>query len=318
MSGDPIPPAPTVGFVGLGQMGGRIAVRLARAGIPLVVTNRSPEKSAAVAAAGAEVLPRPLDVGAAVGTGIAFTMLSDARATRRVVLGRNGLARGLRPGSLVVDLSTVRPEESRTLAEQLRHRGIHLIDAPVGGSLDAAESGQLLFFVGGDPAHLERARSLLGLLGSEIHHLGPVGQGSAMKLVNNLLTIGHIGLAAEALAFGERLGLDRPQMLELLLRGGARSAMLERKRSALLDRQYDPRFRLALARKDLRLIELSGRAASAPTRLTREVRRLVDEAIAAGHGDEDFAVVLEAALARTRRATPPPTAAAPPDETSGP
>ncbi len=291
----------TVGFVGLGQMGSRIAARLARAGLPLVVTDRSPDKAASVVAAGARALPRPLDVGAAVGSGVAFTMVSDAAAFRAVVFGRTGLARGLRAGSLLIDLGTVRPEESREFARRLAERGVHFLDAPVGGSVDAAEAGTLLLFVGGDPAHLERARSLLLRLATEVHHLGPVGQGSAMKLVNNLLSIGNVALIAEALAFGERLGLDRPAMLELLVRGGGRSVMLERKRTELLERRYDPRFRLALARKDLRLIEASGREAHAPTRLAREARRLVDEAMAAGHGEEDFSVVLEAALARTRR-----------------
>jgi len=295
---------PTVGFVGLGMMGARMAARLARAGIPLVVTNRTEAKAAPVRAAGARWATRPRDVGKAVGRGVVFTMLTDGPAVERALFGRSGLAGGLLPGSLVIDLSTVRPDESRAFAERLAKIGIHFLDAPVGGSIDAAEGGTVLFYVGGDPAHVERARPLLAHLGHELHHVGPVGQGSAMKLVNNLLTIGHIALLAEALAFGERLGLDRPRMLELLARGGGRSIMLERKRTQLLERRYEAQFRLALARKDLGLIERSGREAGAPTPVTREVRRLLDEALRDGHGEEDFSVVLEAALARTRSAAP--------------
>jgi 3-hydroxyisobutyrate dehydrogenase-like beta-hydroxyacid dehydrogenase len=305
----PVPP--TVGFVGLGMMGSRMAARLARAGVPLVVTNRSEAKSAPVIAAGARWARRPRDVGEAVGQGVVFTMLRDARAFDAMVFGRAGLAKGLRPGSLVIDLSTVRPDESRGFAERLAPQGIHFVDAPVGGSIDAAEAGSLIFYVGGDPAHVERARALLGHLGHELHHLGPVGQGSAMKLVNNLLTIGNIALLAEALAFGERVGLDRARMLELLGRGGGRSTMLERKRTQLLERRYEPQFLLSLARKDLGLVETSARRASASTRLTREVRRMVDEAVRAGHAEEDFSVVLEAALVRGAPAPAPPETASP-------
>jgi 3-hydroxyisobutyrate dehydrogenase-like beta-hydroxyacid dehydrogenase len=311
MDGGLRPAEPVVGFVGLGMMGSRMAARLAHAGVPLVVTNRSEEKAAPVRAAGARWALRPREVGHTVGRGIAFTMLSDAGAFRHAVFGRSGLAGGLLPGSLVVDLSTVQPDESRGFAERLAHAGIHFLDAPVGGSIDAAESGQLVFYVGGDPAHVDRARPLLAHLGREVHHLGPVGQGSAMKLVNNLLTIGNVSLLVEALAFGERLGLDRPRMLELLARGGGRSMMLERKRGQLAERRYEPQFRLALARKDLGLVERSGRSIGASTRLTREVRRLLDEAVRAGHSDEDFSVVLEAALARNSpapRAPPEPSA----------
>jgi len=292
------------------MMGSRMASRLARAGIPVVVTNRSASKTASVVAAGARAVARPRDVGKAVGSGVVFTMLSDARAFDAAVFGRSGLAGGLLAGSLVVDLSTVRPEESRGFAERLAKHGIHFVDAPVGGSIDAAESGSLIFYVGGDPAHVERVRPLLGHLGHELHHLGPVGQGSAMKLVNNLLTLGNLALLAEALAFGERLGVDRPKLLELLGRGGGRSVMLERKRSQLLDRRYEPQFRLALARKDLLLVERSGRTVQASTRLGREVRRLLDEAIRDGHAEEDFSVILEAALARG--GPRPPAASVPP------
>jgi glyoxylate/succinic semialdehyde reductase len=306
----PAVPAP-VGFVGLGMMGGRLAARLARAGDPLVVTNRSIEKASPVVAAGARAVPKPRAVGEADGRGVVLTMLSDGLALERAVFGRSGLAGGLEAGSLVIDLSTVRPEETRAFAERLARTGIQFLDAPVGGSVDAAEAGSLIFYVGGDPIQLERARPLLVHLGHEIQHLGPVGQGSAMKLVNHHLTIGNIAPLAEALAFGERLGIERPKLLELLGRGGGRSAMLERKRSQLLDRKYDPQFRLALALKDLFLVERSGRAAETPTRLTREARRLLEEAVDQGHAEEDFSAVLEAAIARSGPRAPPTDAPSP-------
>lgn len=291
-------PAP-VGFVGLGAMGSRMAMRLVREGIPVLAWDRTPDRGSPLAAAGARLLATPRAVGAGVGVGIVFLMLSDAAAVRSVLFGRSGLARGLKAGALAIDLSTVRPDDSRETAARLAERGIHFLDAPVGGSTDAAEAGRLLFFVGGDSAHLARARPLLERMGAGVHHLGPVGQGSAMKLVNNLITVGNVALLAEAIAFGERLGLDRARLLELLSAGGGRSAMLERKREAFLARRYGPQFRLALARKDVGLIERSGRTAGAGLELARSIRRLIDEAMRAGHAEEDFSVVLEAALARS-------------------
>ena len=292
--------ATPVGFVGLGQMGQRIAGRLLASGHPLVVTSRVPAKRAVLAAKGAEVAATPAAVGKRVGAGVVFTMVRDARSVESVLFGPRGLVRELRPGALVVDLTTLRPEESRTIGARLGAAGFHFLDAPVGGSIDAALEGTLVFLVGGEPSDVERVRPLLDRLGRRVEHLGPAGSGSAMKLVNNLITIGHIALLAEALSFGEGLGLDRARMLEILGSGGGRSTMLDRKRSKLQDRRYDPEFRLSLALKDLGLIEASSDAVGRPVRMTREVRRLVREAVRQGHGEEDFSVVFEAALARRR------------------
>lgn len=306
------PPAAAVGFLGLGAMGHAIAHRLRSAGTPLVVYNRAPGPADALAAEGATRVDRPIEVGRRVGPGVVFTMVADHPATRTVLFGRGGLARGLPPGAVVVDLSTVGPEQSRDLAARLAKRGVHYLEAPVGGSVPAAADGTLTAFVGGDAADLDRVRPLLDLFARRVEHLGEVGAGSAMKLVNNLITTATVALAAEALALGEGLGLPRERMLELLVTGGARSAMLERKREFLARRTYPMEFRLRLAAKDLRLIERAGRDCGRPVRFAREARRLVDEGIAAGYGDQDFSSVLEAALARGTGAAPPPAPAPPP------
>lgn len=296
--------AAPIGFVGLGQMGSRIATRLLASGHPLIVSARDAGKRAPLVAGGATEARTPAELGRVVGDGIVFVMLRDARSVASVLFGRRGLAAGLRPGALVVNLTTIAPAECRELAARLAAAGVHYLDAPVGGSIDAASDGTLLFLVGGEPSDLERVRPLLTRLGRHVEHLGPTGSGSAVKLVSNLLTVGHVALLAEALSLGEGLGLDRARLLEVLATGGGRSAMLDRKRGKLLERRYDPEFRLELALKDLRLIETAARGAGRVVPMTREARRLASESLRDGHSTEDFSVVLETALARRRGPSP--------------
>jgi 3-hydroxyisobutyrate dehydrogenase-like beta-hydroxyacid dehydrogenase len=308
-----------IGFVGLGQMGTPIAERLRAAGYPLVVHNRTRAKAEPLIAAGVQWAFTPRDVGRAATAQTVFTSLSDSPAVEKVLFGRQGLVRGLRPGALVVDLSTVAPSESRRFSERLAEGGIRFVDAPVGGSVEAARNGRLIVFAGGSAEDLARARPFLERFSRRVEHLGPVGTGSAMKLVNNLLTVSYVALAGEALAFSDRLGLDRSRVVELLLEGGGRSTMLEQKRLALEERRYPAQFKLRLAEKDLTLIERAAHAVGAEVRIAREVRRLVREGVRAGHGEEDFSAVFEAAIARgTGPATDREGPAAALSESAGP
>ena len=293
------PTWPTCGFVGTGMMGGRMAQNLLRAGVPLVVHNRSRERAEPLLKGGARWAESPAHLGRAVPGGIVFLMLADGAAVRRVLWGPRGLARAATPGTLVVDHSTVSPEESRRAAERLSARGVHFLDAPVGGSIGPAERAELTFLVGGAPMDLERARPFLERMGQRIEPIGPVGSGSSMKLVNNLLTIGTVGLLSEALAVAEGLGLERPRVVELLRRGGGASAMLEGKHRNLESRTYPPEFLLGLARKDLRLIERSAGQAGVATAFARQARRLCDAALRSGHDHEDFSSIAEAARRRS-------------------
>lgn len=295
-------PAPTVGFLGLGAMGLPIARRLLDAHVPLAVFNRTPARAEALAASGARVCRRPSEVGRAASSGVVFTMLSDIRAVRTVLFGRAGLARALAPGGLVVDLSTIAPSQTREVAERLAARGLALVDAPVGGTVDAAAEGRLLVYAGGAESDIARARPYLERFARGIEPMGPNGTGTAMKLLNNLNTLAHLALLGETVALAEGLGLARGRALDVLQEGGARSSMLEQKRGNLTERRYPAKFRLELARKDLRLVERSAADAGRSARLAREARRLYDEAAKLGHGEEDFSAVLEAALARARDA----------------
>jgi len=282
-------------------MGRPIGRRLLDRGVPLWIHNRTAAAADALRAAGAEWAGSPAALGAAVGTGVVLTLVSEARALRAVLFGRSGLVRGVSPGALVVDLSTIAPDESRAVAARLAAQGIGFVDAPLGGSTGAAADGTLLVFAGGSSPDVDRARPLLAAFARRIEHLGPVGAGSSMKLVNNLVTVAHVAIAAEALAFAEALDLPRERVIDLLLDGGGASRMLAQKREAFVRRDYTPQFRLSLATKDLGLIARTARAAGGAAPIAAAVRRRAREAIRTGRGDDDFAVLLETALARYAR-----------------
>ncbi len=287
-----------IGVIGLGAIGGPVAHRLRAAGLPVVVHARDRAKAGALLAAGATWADSPRALGEATGGSAVLVALPDYPVLRSVLLGRKGLARGASPGTIVVNLSTIAPEESRTLADGLSGRGLRYLETPVGGSRDAAEKGELLLYVGGEPADLEAVRPVLERISRRIERVGPVGSGSAMKLVNNLVTLGTVALDAEAIALAEALGLDRVRAIELLLAGGAESRMLAGKREAFARREYPVQFRLALAAKDLRLIGRAAREAGLPAPLAREVRRRLEAAQKAGFADQDLASVLETARSK--------------------
>jgi 3-hydroxyisobutyrate dehydrogenase-like beta-hydroxyacid dehydrogenase len=287
-----------VGFAGLGRMGLPLALRLAASGLPVIVYNRTREKAEALVTQGIHWVATPRDLAKSIGKGITFVMLTDGKAVRTVLFGRGGFARAAPPGALVVDLSTIDPEESRANAAKLAERGIHYVDAAVGGSVDQVTDGTVAFFVGGDDPDVARVRPFLERMGRRAVHLGPVGSGTSAKLVNNLLTVGITTLSTEALALAEGLGLDRGKILDVLLNGGGRSSMLERKAPAFQSRQYPTQFSTILARKDLKLIEKAAAREGQSLRMTREARKLLDETIALGRGEEDFSAVLEATLTR--------------------
>ena len=318
MSSAPPPPAPTLGFVGLGMMGQPIADRLRAAGQPLVVYNRTRTKAEPLLAQGARWAFTARDLGREVGVGVVFTIVTDAKALDRLVFGPRGLAAGLGRGALLVDLSTIAPAQSRSFGERLAAKGIHFVDAPVGGSVEAARNGKLVAFVGGSAEDVERARPFLANFARRIEHLGPVGAGTSMKLVNNLLTMTYVAVAAEALTLAEGLGLERRRTLDLLLDGNGYTRLLEQKRIAFEERRYPPQFQLRLADKDLRLIADAAKGAGREARIAREAQRMVHEGVRAGRGAEDFSAVFESALVRRARGSGPPPAANPPPPPGGP
>lgn len=288
---------PAVGFIGLGAMGSRMARRILDAGYPLTVYNRHPASTQPLAQAGARVAKSPLEVGAASERVI--LMLSDDAAVREVAIGENGLLEGARHGSVVLDMSTVLPATSRWLADAARDRGIQALDAPVSGSTPQAEQGTLVIFVGGEETVFEQCRPLLETLGHKVDYMGGAGCGSTMKLVVNSLLGDEMQAIAEAIALGQKGGLAKPRLLEVL--GQTTSvapAHASKLRNAAQD-QYPPAFSLALMHKDFGLILHLAASLAVPMPATAVAQQMcaaeeatARESTARGGAEEDFSAVI--------------------------
>jgi 3-hydroxyisobutyrate dehydrogenase len=241
-----------VGFVGLGIMGGGMARNLIARGHEVVVWNRSPGRLEAVVEAGAAAAGSPADVARRTDT--VMVCVSDTPDVEQVVLGTGGIVEGLRPGGLVVDHSTISPAATRSLAAAVAERGGRWLDAPVSGGSEGAARGTLSIMVGGDPADLERARTLLEAYGSTITHLGPVGSGQMAKLVNQALVVVTQLAVSEGLLLAEAGGLDLGATLEAVTGGAAGSWMLANRGPQMAERDWRPGFTIDLQQKDLRLV----------------------------------------------------------------
>ena len=276
----------TVGVGGLGAMGSRIARRLGDAGHELVLWNRDPAKIESLVAAGALAAATPAD--AARRAEAVITMVADPRALVDVTEGTDGVVGGLGEGTTLIQMSTVGPDSTSRLAALLRAEA--LLDSPVLGSVAEVESGTLNVFVGGAPEPVERWLPVLSTLGT-VFHLGPVGAGTAAKLVANTTLVGVIGILGEALALAERLGLSRDAAFEVLGKT-ALAGQAERRRSAVESGEYPPRFALYLARKDADLILEAAAKTGLELRLTNAADEWLAEAENAGLGDKDYSAVL--------------------------
>jgi 3-hydroxyisobutyrate dehydrogenase-like beta-hydroxyacid dehydrogenase len=191
----------------------------------------------------------------------------------------------------VIDCSTVSPDASIQLAAALAQRGVGYLDAPVTGGTEGARAGTLSVLVGGDAADLERAQPLLEVIGQQITHFGAVGAGQRAKAVNQVLVAGSYAAVAEALALAERLGLDRPQVVEALRQGAAGSWALEHRSAAMIADHFPLGFKLTLHRKDLAIALAAAADAELTLPISAQVAAIEDALIAAGEGDQDVAVL---------------------------
>jgi 3-hydroxyisobutyrate dehydrogenase len=281
---------PRVALFGLGIMGGGMARRLLGAGIPLTVFNRHPDKAAALAAQGAAVASTPRE--AAVGASIAISMVADDGASRSIWLGSDGALEALEPGALLIESSTLTVGWIRELAEAATARGCELLDAPVTGSKMQAAAGELTFLVGGSAAALERARPILAAMGNNIVPVGPTGSGALLKLINNFLCGIQAVSVGEALAVIENSGLDRDKAIEFLSAAAPGSPILKTM-FARMTGDLSPNFRMALMAKDMEYAIKEGDRYGVSLTTAALALSAFTRAMAAGHGDRDFAAVAE-------------------------
>ncbi|RJL32108.1 NAD(P)-dependent oxidoreductase [Bailinhaonella thermotolerans] len=289
----------TVGFIGLGAMGGRMARRLLDAGHSLTVWNRTPEKAEPLVRAGAIATDSPR--AAATGAELVITMLATPEALREVTEGPEGVAAGVCQGAVVAEMSTVGAEAVERLVTALPE-GVGLVDAPVLGSLPEAEAGTLKIFLGGPKDLADRVTPTLSALGTPLH-LGPRGSGAAAKLVANSTLFGVLGVLGEALALSDALGLSREAAFQVL---GATplAAQAERRRPAVESGDYPHHFALSLARKDATLVTAAAERAGLHLRLAPAARSWLADADAAGWSDRDYSAILAYILSTPTRPTP--------------
>lgn len=277
-----------VGVVGLGRMGRAMAQRLRAEGAEVVVWNRTPSVAQDVAeATGARVAGTAREVAATAD--VVLQSLADDAAVLAAAAGPDGVVAGLRPGAVLVEMSTVDPGTIATLAPAVEGTGAALLDAPVSGSVPAVLAGTLMIMAGGDAGSLERARGVLTILGDRIFHLGPSGAGAAMKLaVNGVVHALNIGLS-EALVMAERCEVDRETAWDVLLASVAGAPFVAYKRAAFMDPEGTaPAFSLELVEKDLRLIAgLAGRVGVEADQV-RANHTIVERAAQQGHGARDM------------------------------
>jgi 3-hydroxyisobutyrate dehydrogenase-like beta-hydroxyacid dehydrogenase len=276
-----------IAVIGLGAMGSRIASRLLDTGHRVTVWNRTAAKAGPLVERGAELVDSP---AAAAGTAEALlVMVSDPPALAAITDGPEGIAAGATSSLTVIQMSTVDPAAVSRLATALP-AGVGLLDAPVQGSIDAVEAGSLTLFVGGPEPLVERWMPLLSTLGSPIH-VGPLGTGTAAKLVANATLFATLGVLGEAIALAERLKLPRDVAYEILTTTPL-GAQAERRRDAVESGEYPKRFALALARKDAELILAAGADARVDLRLATATAEWLRDADEGGFGDLDYTALL--------------------------
>jgi 2-hydroxy-3-oxopropionate reductase len=279
-----------IAFIGLGIMGSPMAVHLAKAGHRVAGYNRSPEKTAPLVDAGGRAAESIAD---AVGDAdVVCVMVPDSPDVSDVLAGEGGVFDNAKEGTLVVDFSSIRPDVTTGLAEQAATRGLRLVDAPVSGGEAGAINAALSIMVGGAADDFEAAKPYLDVVGKTVVHVGPSGAGQTVKAANQLIVAANIEALAEAVVFLEAYGVDTAAALEVLGGGLAGSKVLDQKKQNMLDRAFEPGFRIALHHKDLGIVTAAAREAGVVIPLGAIVAQLMASALANGDGGLDHSGLL--------------------------
>jgi len=279
-----------IGFIGIGLMGQPMARRLLGAGYSLAVWNRSAEKAGSLLAAGAKwgSSPRAL----AQASDIVITMVTDSRASEEVCCGANGVLEGSHPGLTLIDMSSIAPEMSRSIAERAKAKGVPMLDAPVTGNPKVASEGKLGIMAGGPKETFDACLPIFEKMGVKVIHVGGNGMGTTLKLINNLIMGVAIEAASEALVLAVKAGIDPKKVIEITSVGGARTGAMETRGPRMIQGDFSPHFSANNMYKDLstalKLAEDFGVSLPA-TSISREILRA---AKSQGKGDLDSCVVI--------------------------
>jgi 2-hydroxy-3-oxopropionate reductase len=278
-----------IGFIGLGIMGRPMAKNLLKAGFSLVVYDLNKETVADVVKAGAASARSSRDV--AQSTEVIIIMVPDSPEVKEVILGKDGVLEGVRPGSLVIDMSSINPLVSQEIARELKKKGVDMLDAPVSGGEPGAVQGTLAIMVGGEEKIFKECFKVFEPMGKNIVYVGPIGAGGFTKLVNQIIVALNIATVGEAFTLGVKAGLD-PQTIFQAIRGGlAGSTVLEAKAPMMIGRNFKPGFKIKLHHKDLNNALNTARDLGVPLPLTSLVQQILVALIIDGKGENDHSAI---------------------------
>jgi 3-hydroxyisobutyrate dehydrogenase-like beta-hydroxyacid dehydrogenase len=281
---------PTVGFIGLGQMGAPMVRNLMKAGYRPVVHNRSRAIVETIAKEGADPAGSAREVAERVE--IVLSCVGYPADVERVYLGEDGAIEGARAGQVFCDLSTVGPDTHQKIAEKLAEKGVGYLDAPISGGTTGAEAGTLTIMVGGEHAHFERVRPLLEIMGQNIHLVGPTGAGATIKLVNQMMNLINACGAIEGLILATKAGIEPGLAHEILRTSSGTSRSLDAVAQTAFSRNFEPGFQADLMYKDVSLAVALGRALGVRLLSGSLAEQLMQEARSAGYGDKTFTAPL--------------------------
>lgn len=281
-----------LGFIGLGAMGKPMAQNLLKAGFDLTVYDVNNEAVELLVQVGAKKGATPKDV--AVASDIVITMLPNFHIVNMVMQGNSGILAGAKQGMTLIDMSSVSPTQTRQLAPLAEEKGIAYLDAPVSGGVAGAEKGILTIMVGGPEAIVKKMMPVLQALGKKIYHVGSVGSGDAMKIVNNLLLGINMAALSEALVLGAKAGLDPQMMREIIGTSSGGSYALEAKMpNFILKGNFEPGFAIDLQYKDLELAVQTGKDLGMPLFMGNLAQQIFEQARTSGLGKKDISAVIQ-------------------------
>ncbi|MEO1620050.1 MAG: NAD(P)-dependent oxidoreductase [Cyanobacteria bacterium J06632_3] len=278
-----------VAFIGLGTMGTPMVLNLLKAGHHVTVHNSTRSKEQVLVEAGAIAAATPQ--AAAAQADITITCVSDTPDVEAIILGESGIIYGAKTGSLVIDMSTISPDTTRRIAQQLAAKGIEMLDAPVSGGSEGAQKGTLSIMIGGDAKAVETATPVLSAMGATLTHVGPIGAGQLTKAINQIIVAGTYWSVAEGMALGLKAGLDMQQVVQAVGSGAAGSWGLTNRSGNMIDNDYPLGFRVRLHQKDLQIALNAARELGQALPMTAYVEQMETELMARGYGDEDISAM---------------------------
>lgn len=278
-----------VAFIGMGTMGAPMAMNLLKAGYGVTVHNRTRDREMPLAEAGASRADSPQ--AAAATADVVITCVSDTADVEAVLLGDRGVAAGAKPGTIVIDMSTISPIATQQMAATLAEKQIALIDAPVSGGSEGAQQGTLSIMVGGDAAVVEKVRPVLAVMGKTITHVGAIGAGQTTKAINQIIVAGTYWAIAEGMTLGLKANLDMEKVVQAVSGGAAGSWGLDHRSGNMIANEYPLGFRVRLHRKDLNIALAAARELGVTLPMTAFVEQVETGLIGRGFGDEDVSAI---------------------------